>query len=69
MTERLLNELRREMKKRKAFCCVYGFNTPEGEKIISDAKSARYFSSVDAYSKWAGLIGLLDVTIRTLYTR
>ena len=69
MTERLLKDLRREMKKRKAYCCVYGFNTPTGEKVVIDAKKARYFSSAKAYEKWADLFSLLDVTIRTIYTR
>lgn len=69
MTDKLLKELKSELKRRKAFCCVYGFNTPEGEKIVDNAKAARYFSSVEAYEKWASLVGLLDVTIRTIYKR
>lgn len=69
MTERLLKELKSELKRRKAFCCVYGFGTPQGEVIVDNAKAARYFSSEQAYFKWATLVGLLDVTIRTLYTR
>lgn len=67
MTEELLKALKREMKKRGAMHCVYGFTTANGSRVVADAKKARYFTSEKAFEKWAKLVRLTECTILALH--
>lgn len=40
---RFREDIKREMRRRKALHCVYGFSSANGLKMVADAKSARFF--------------------------
>lgn len=67
MSETLREALKRVMSKRKSLHCVYGFGTPQGAKIVDDARKARYFTSDEAFAKWADLVSLTGCTIYALH--
>ena len=62
-------EIKREMRRRKALHCVYGFSSANGLKIVANAKSARYFSSDESFNKWADFVTLTDCTILAIHAR
>jgi hypothetical protein len=66
---RFREDVKREMRRRKALHCVYGFSSANGLKMVADAKSARYFSSDESFEKWADLVTLTDCGIFAIHAR